>query len=72
MDINKLLSEVEVQQKEMHKFIDEYSALLKEKMPDTFAKKTYQDVMNIYFLFKLVELQQEVNYLKTQRNGSII
>ena len=61
MDINKLLSEVEVQQKEMHKFIDEYSDLLKEKMPERFKNMQYQDMVNVYFIFKIIELQHIID-----------
>lgn len=61
MDINKLLLDVEVQQKEMHKFIDEYSDLLKEKMPERFKNMQYQDMVNVYFIFKIIELQHIID-----------
>lgn len=62
MNIDEILNNAEVIQKEMHNFLEEARKATKEANGRKFH---YDSMKDVFFILKIAELQQELNTLKT-------
>ena len=61
LDINSILNNSEALQKEMHQMIEDI------KKTERGSKISYQDLQTIFYLYKISELQTELNQLKIKQ-----